>query len=262
MKPLAIAATAALCIAAVSTPVLRAQDAERVETRISLLAIGDPPQPRYEIRDDFRHLVEGATGDHPPPEVVVREKRGERESFQTVPLGLNTPTGYVTYRGERSLVLLREDAEGGRSEFATLAIPPLRADLTIFLLRNRRSNSWAEAPDARFFDNGFDAFPKDSVRLVNLSTVPIRAQVNDDRVRQINAGQSALVRIPREDQGILTYRIAAVVENEIVPLIDTATTTMPDTRFNLVVYDSDGSDARAPVNIAQYFERPPQVDSE
>jgi hypothetical protein len=253
---------ASAVLAATISMAAHAQQAERVETRISLLAIGDPPQPRYEIRDDRRHLLETAAADYPPPQVVVREKNGEREAFKTVPLGLNTPTGYVTYRGERNLVLLREDEEGGRSEFASLTIPPLRNDLTIFLMRNRRSNSWAEAPDARFFDNGLEAFPNDSVRLINLSTVPIRAQVNDGRVRQINAGQSAVVRIPRSDQGVLSYRVAAVVEDEVFPLIDTATTTMPDTRFNLITYNSDGSDARMPVNITQYFERPQQADSE
>lgn len=31
---------------------------------------------------------------------------------------------------------------------------------------------------------------------------------------------------------------------------------MPDNRFNLITYNSDGSDAQIPVNIASYFERP------
>jgi hypothetical protein len=253
---------ASVLVGAGITIAAHADNAEKIETRISLLAIGDPPQPRYEIRGDRRHLLETAAADYPPPQVLVHEKNGKREAFKTVPLSLNTPTGYVTYRGERTLVLLREEPDSTRSEFASLILPPLRNDLTVLLLRDRRTKSWATPPEARFFDNGFEAFPNDSVRLINLSTVPIRAQVNDGSVRQIKAGQSVIIRIPRADQGILSYRIAALVENEVFPLIDTATTTMPDTRFNLITYNSDNAEIRTPVNIAQYFERPPQADVE
>jgi hypothetical protein len=238
------------------------QPSDRVETRISVLAIGDPPQPRYVIRDDRRHLLDTAPAEHPPAEVVVREKRGEKESFKTIPLGLNSPTGYVTYRGERKLVLFREDHGGERGEFANITLPDLRNDLAVFLLRNRKTKSWAETPDIHYFDNGLVAFPKDSVRLVNLSTIPVRAQINQGGVFQLAAGRSSVVRIPHAHQGILSYRIAAVVGEQVHPLIDTATTTMPDARFNLIVYNSDSAHARMPVDIASYFERPPQSHQE
>jgi hypothetical protein len=48
----------------------------------------------------------------------------------------------------------------------------------------------------------------------------------------------------------------------LYPLVDTATTTMPDTRFNLIVYNTDSGNPRTPVDIASYFERPPQKDHE
>ncbi len=250
------------CLAVLTATQTPAQQPDRVEARISLLAIGDPPQPRYVIRDDRRHLLDTAMAEHPPAEVVVREKRGDEESYKAVPLGLNSPTGTIPYRGERKLVLMREDSGGERSEFASLTLPELQNDFAIFLLRNRKAKSWAAAPDVHYFDNGLAAFPKDSVRLVNLSAIPIRAQINDGRVLQINVGRSTVVRIPRKDQGILNYRIAAVAKETIIPLIDTATTTMPDTRFNIIVYNSDSAHARMPVDIASYFERPPQRETE
>lgn len=255
MKFLPIAILAA-SFAALATAGAQASKSEQTRKQISVLAIGDPPQPRYVIRDDRRHLLDTAPTDHPPMEILVREKRGANESFKTVPLGLNSPTGYITYRGEPKLVLFREDGGGEREEFADIALPDLRNDLTIFLLRNRKTKSWANSPAVHYFDNGLEAFPNDSVRIVNLSTVTIRAQVNDARVFQIEAGRSSIVRIPRRDQGVLSYRIAAVVDDKIHPLIDTATTTMPETRFNLITYNSDGTDAKMPVNIASYFERP------
>jgi hypothetical protein len=242
------------CLAVLTNVKAPAQIPDHVETQISVLAIGDPPQPRYVIRNDRRHLLDTATAEHPPAEVLVREKRGEKESFKAVSLGLNSPTGYITYRGERKLVLMREDSGGERSEFASLTLPDLQNDLAIFVLRNRKAKSWAEAPDVHYFDNGLAAFPGDSVRLVNLSTLPIRAQINDGRVFQLAVGRSTVVRIPRKDQGILKYRIAAVANETIHPLIDTATTTMPDTRFNLIIYNSDST--RMPLDIASYFERP------
>lgn len=235
---------------------------EEIETRISVLAIGDAPQPRFVFRDDRRHLLDTPASEHPPGEVLVREKRGGDESFKAVPLGLNSPTGTITYRGERNLILYREDGENGRSEFAKIALPELRDDLTILLLRNRTSKSWDKAPLAHFYDNGFTAFPKDSVRVINLSTVPVIARINEKNSFQLAAGRSSVVRIPREDQGILSYRLAAVLGEEMLLLMDTATTTMPNTRFNLIIYNSDAEGKRMPVDVASYFERPVQEAAE
>ena len=239
-----------------------AQEAEEIQTRISLLAIGDPPQPRFEFRDDRRHLLETPASDSPPGEVLVRQKKGKEESFKAVPLGLNSPTGYITYRGERNLVLFREDADKKRSEFARIALPELRDDLTLLLLRNRASKSWEKEPMVYYFDNSLTAFPNDSVRVINLSSLAIRARINDGTAFDLAAGGHKIIGIPRKDQGILSYRIAAVADGTLFPLVDTATTTMPDTRFNLIVYATSPGNPRTPVDIASYFERPPQKEQE
>lgn len=259
MKTTALPMIAASIAVATSfpAPAQEAGKTELVEKRISLLAIGNPPEPRYVIREDRRHLLDTAAAESPPGEVMVREKSGETESFKGVPLGLNSPTGYITYKGERKLVLFREANGGDRSEFASLTLPELKGDLAVFLTRNRKNKSWESEPEIHYFDNSLEAFPKDSVRLINLSAVIARAQINDGRVFQIDAGRSAVVRIPRKDQGVLTYRIAGVAGDKVHPLIDTANTTMPDTRLNIIVYNCDSADARMVVDVASYFERPP-----
>jgi len=239
-----------------------AEKPDEVETRISLLAVGTPPLPYYEFRNGQRHVFDTANSEYPPAQVHVREKRGDNESFKPVSLGLNIPTGYITYRGQRKLVLFRDDEDAQKSVFASIDIPELRDDLTLILVRDRHSKSWEKPPQVHAFDNSLAAFPNDSVRLINLSPLAVRARINDGRVLEIAVNRSTVVRIPRKDQGILSYRIAAVHDGRIYPLIDTATTTMPDTRFNLVVYKSDSATARAPVDIASFFERPPQKDAE
>ena len=233
-----------------------------VQTRISILAIGDPPQPRFEFRDDRRHLLETPVSDYPPGEVLVRQMKGKEESFKAVPLGLNSPTGTITYRGERNLVLFREDAGKKRSEFARIALPQLRDDLTLLLLRDPASKSWEKEPRVYYFDNSLTAFPNDSVRVINLSSVAVRTRINEGTAFELAAGGHKVVGIPRKDQGILGYRIAAVADGQLFPLVDTATTTMPDTRFNLIVYNSDSGNRRSPVDIASYHERPPQKEPE
>jgi hypothetical protein len=255
-----VLATFVAVLVAVSTQAQQVEKVEPVEKRISLMTIGNPPQPRYMIRDDRRHLLDTAATEYPPAEVTVREKRGKDVSFKSVPLGLNSPTGYITYRGERNLVLFREDSGKERLEFASLTLPEHTGDMAIFLLRNRKSKSWEKEPDIHYFDNSLAAFPNDSVRLVNLSTIPVRAQINDGRVFQLDVGRSTVVNIPRKDQGILTYSIAAVVDDKIHSLIDTSNTTMPDTRFNIIVYNSDSADSRMVVDVTSYFERPRQND--
>ncbi|MFM7181399.1 MAG: hypothetical protein ACKO2G_08050 [Verrucomicrobiales bacterium] len=264
MRRFSVPFIASLLTALAAIPSL-AQDGEKVEevqTRISILAIGDAPQPRFEFRDDRRHLLETPAADSPPGEVLVRQKKGKEESFNAVPLGLNSPTGYITYRGERNLVLFREDAAKKRYEFARIALPEMRDDLTLLLLRNRTSKSWEKEPRVYYFDNGLGAFPNDSVRVINLSAVTVRARINEGTTFDLAAGGHKIIGIPRKDQGILSYRVAAVAEEKIFPLVDTATTTMPDTRFNLIVYATDSGNPRTPVDIASYFERPPQKDVE
>lgn len=232
---------------------------EEIETRISVVAIGDPPLPGYEMRGGLRHVFDTPVSEHPPSVIYVRQKGGDNGPFKPVSLGMNIPTGYITYRGERKLVLYGEGKDAEKSEFASIEIPELRDDLTIMFVRDHVSKSWDKAPRIHAFDNSLVAFPNDSVRVINLSRVPIRASINQDHVFQLAVGRSKVIRIPRVDQGILSYAAVAVVGKELLPLIDTATTTMPDTRFNLVIYDSDGAHARKPVNLTFYFERPPEV---
>lgn len=237
-------------------------DEEEVQTRISVLAIGDPPLPRYEMRNDMRHVLETPAAEHPPGRLYVRNRDRDGESFKELTLGINIPMGYITYRGQRKLVLYRDDGDSGKTEFTSLELPELRDDLTVFLLRERRSRSWLQRPTVRYFDNSQAAFPNDSVRLINLSSVPVLASINGDQPRRLAAGRSVVVRIPRQEQGVLAYKVAAEIEEQLQPLLDSAITTMPDTRFNLVIYDSDGAHARSPVNIAFYFERTPELNSE
>ncbi|MES2922009.1 MAG: hypothetical protein V4819_10695 [Verrucomicrobiota bacterium] len=251
----------ATCLVAQEKPASPAPDKPMLAApiRISLLAIGDPPQPRFSIAADGRRFEDGPPADYPPGTVFVRDKSEKESDFKEISLGLNAATGYVTYKGESTLNLYRAKAEDAKNLYASLPIPQLNADMTIMLTRNASKKSWETEPKARFFDNSLTSFPLDSARFVNLSTVSIRVVVGSEPVFEILPGAARVVRLQRSEQGILSYRIAAALDGKIFPLADTATTYTPDTRINLVAYNADGEDRSQPVKIIRYFERPPQI---
>ncbi|MEO5916321.1 MAG: hypothetical protein ABIS50_18935 [Luteolibacter sp.] len=259
----------AITILVISTALLKAQNKTAspeqdkpllaAPIRISLLAVGDPPQPHFDVTTEKRTLQETPASDYPPSKVFLRDRSEKEKAFKEVSLGLNAATGYVVYKGESTLNLYRGETGDEKGLYASLPIPELHADMTIMLTRNTSKKSWETDPKARFFDNSLTSFPQDSARYVNLSSVPIRVVNGKDPVFEIAPGGFRVVPLQRSEQGILAYRIAAAVDAKIFPIADTATTYTPDTRINLVAYNADGENKTQPVKVIRFFERPPQV---
>jgi len=91
--------------------------------------------------------------------------------------------------------------------------------------------------------------------VMNFTRLPIRVEAMG-KVFDLQSQATQLVQLPHAEQGILTYRAAALVNEQIVPLVDTATTYPADTRVNLVAYEADGKDKRQPVKVMLYTELP------
>lgn len=252
--------SSALCLLLILAPGLVAQEqTDSPPIRISLVAVGDPPQPKFIVRGDKRELVENSAADYPPGKLLVKEKNSKGEKFKELTLGLNTPTGYVTYQGEPVMNLYRADQGAApTTPYVSFPIPKLNVDMTILLTRDRRKDSWESGPIAKFLDNSLQSFPNDSVRYINLSAVPVRIVSGTEKIFELKPGEVKIINLPRSIQGVLSYKIAASVDGRIFPLSDSATTYTPDSRINLIAYNADGVDRAQLVKIARFFERPPE----
>jgi len=230
---------------------------KKVEPRVSLVAIGDPPSPDYTVKGDRRQLSVTPESEYPPTPLYVKIK-GE---FKPVSLGLNTPAETLKSPGGGNMELFGTK-DGTGPAFATVPIPPNPEDLTIFFVRNGTTKSWRLQSLFEVYENGLKAFPKDSVRIMNFARVPVRVQTMEGQWFEVpafsqgNHTNTRLVPLPHSEQGIFSYRAAVLGKEGPIPIADTATTYPVDARINLVIYEADGRDKHQPVKVAVYFELP------
>jgi hypothetical protein len=218
--------------------------------RISLIAVGDPPSPEYSIQDGKRVLGKTVEDDYPPSLLYVKDK----SEFKQVCLGLNFPAEPIRHPGGEHFVLF-ESKEEKKESFLRVAVPAANDDLTVFLVRNNATGSWRQKPVARVFRNGLDAFPLNSLRVLNFSRLQIKVNALQ-KAFSVDSKESRVIPLPPSEQGILPYKIAVEVEGKLFMVADTAITYPMNGRINLVAYESDGNDKRQPVRVLNYFELP------
>ena len=158
--------------------------------------------------------------------------------------------------------MLFEAKDDKKEGFVRVEIPEKDEDLTVFLTRNPATGSWRVRPTAHVMRNGLEAFPLNSVRVINFCRLPIKISTND-KVFELASQGTRVVPLEPSEQGILRYKVAVNSEGNLFIVADTATTYPMSGRINLVAYESDGKDKRQPVRVLNYFElpyRPPSKD--
>lgn len=218
--------------------------------RISLIAVGDPPSPEYSIADGKRVLGKTLEDDYPPSLLYMKDK----SEFKQVCLGLNFPTEPVRHPGGDSLVLF--DSKNDKKEsFLRVEVPAVNEDLTVFLVRNSATRSWRQKPVAKVLRNGLEAFPLNSLRVINFSRLQIKVNAHQ-KAFAVEPKETRLVPLPPAEQGILPYKVAVEVDGKLFMVTDSAITYPMNGRINLVAYEADGKNKDQPIRVMNYFELP------
>jgi len=225
--------------------------------RISLVPIGDVPEPKYDLTPDGKRVFKETPESETPPLLLYYREGGKLTPLN---LGLNSPAATIRYDGAPELSLFATP-KAGAEPFIKVAIPATKEDTTVFMVRNPETKSWRKAPLVKVYENGLKSFPKNSLRILNFSKVPITFQAMKGEATDVPASTPAadvphLVPLPPAEQGILQYKITTRGEGAPVVIAETATTYPADARINLVAYDVDGDDKTKPVKIVVYFELP------
>lgn len=233
--------------------------------RVSLLAIGDLPPIKYKDTDKGPVFIEPPKEDVPPPLLFVKSK-DKSEGFDQLNLGLNTPMQAIEYPGGKPLVIY-EDKESakasessgsdGKKPFLVLAMPEGATDITVILARNLQSKSWRTPPRVYAFKNDIASFPADSVRVINLSSHPVKGRLGGNRnfdLKPTSNELSSLILPANAEKRVLPYQIAGGVDGKAVILANTATSFYPGSRLNIVIYDGDGKDYAGVLRISVFAE--------
>lgn len=231
---------------------------------ISLLAVGDLPPVQFKDTDKGPVWIEPPVEDVPPPALYVKSK-DKKEGFDMLNLGLNTPMPPIEYPAGKEMLLFEDQANAATSDkpetakscYLKVPLPDEKVDLTVILARDPGSKNWRKPPRAYTFKNDLVSFPADSVRVINLSSHPIKGRLASGEVFALNPSSGALsfkvIRAAAKDN-VLTYEILGSVKGQVVPLANTATSFFQGTRLNMVIYDGDRKDSSGALRLCQFNE--------
>lgn len=228
-------------------------------TRVNVIAIGVPPEPRMSIQGEFRVLLDVPESEYPPQQLFVPMHGAAPHGIF---LGINAPSEQFDYRGSSKLRLqVRSEVGGGDfvyKDYAEVELPSPGKDSTILIMRSRPKASWRDKPRCLVFMNDADRFPIGNARIINFSSKPLLFKIGDNDPFGIPPSKMRMVPVMGDH---FIYSIASQGSGEAQIIADHRATPFHGTdRINLIVYDHDSNETNAntaTVKFNTYFEFPP-----
>ena len=228
-------------------------------TSVSLVAVGDPPEPRFMIAGSKMKLQSVPEAEYPPTMLYV-PKADEKGKKDLITLGLNLPGKQVKLKGTKSLCLMESIESGGETayrEWTTVKLPVMNEELAVFLYRSGPSSSWRKSPQSMVLRNGPLAFPARHFRLVNLSKRVLTFRIEDATAFSLQPMEVKV--LPAGQREYCSYS-AAYKDGENLKIVaqQQACSMHADSRVTLVAYDSDtaAKSGRPPVTLRRFYELP------
>ncbi|BCU76781.1 hypothetical protein [Luteolibacter sp. LG18] len=217
------------------TGLLHAEDpaaAAKTGPPMRLLALGEPPPFRQEVKGDRRVEIEAEKGALPPHQIAIAEN-------PAVPLTLCQPAPLAHVPPAPHVSLLDQAAT-----WTTLDIPEaLRAKPKLALFWRDPGKTW-DTPRNLLLDDSAEAFPAGQVRFVNL--LPTTAAIKiGETTHELAAGKVWLCPAPPAGQALqIVFRAA---DGSWIPVHSATFEPAPDgTRMEVIVYRADTPTARRP----------------
>lgn len=235
---------------------------------ISLLAVGDLPPIKYEATASGPVFIEPPKEDFPPPILYVKNKE-KQGGFDQLRLGLNAPMPPIFHPGGKTLYIYEDKGaavserpeSGPKQSYLKVGLPDEMVNLTVILARNPSSKSWRTTPRSYTFKNDLASFPKDSVRVINLSRNPVKGLLGATIFGLTPSGADLSYKVlpVAAKQNVLAYQVVGGIQGKAVPLANTATSFYGGTRLNMVIYDGDSKDTAGAMKVCLFAELPPVV---
>lgn len=224
---------------------LLAQEEKVPPRTLRLLAVGDAPPFRQEIRDGVRYELEPPEGSVPPNRIELRygEEKGEEMRFV-----LKRTTSRVELPG--AALALRIYA--GEDLWHTLNLPE-GGDYLAVLVRDPEKQSWVSALSLLVPDGGA-RFGDGDVRFINLTGVPIGFEMSEGARFPVASGKVVTQRLG-EHPGAPTKAFYQDPKRGWRRFWSSALVQNRGERSTVLSYRADGESPRRPVKLIALREK-------
>jgi len=230
------------------------------EQKISIITLGTPPMPKFDIVNGKRQLKDIDNNGKFPPQVLFREIKKKMEA---IPMALNVANQPFSHKANTPLTLSRRIGKGEDADYRHFITVPAIKDLekvTVLITRRTITSSWFVRPKTTILRNDPESFPLKTMRVVNLSSRNVAIFV-DGSWKGLTPQKTMIVRVP-SGKRIVTYD--AMFQNKKgekeILFRNQAKRILAQDRINLVFYDNDGPRMKTrPVRLLTYMETRPIV---
>jgi hypothetical protein len=219
--------------------------------QLRLLAVGDMPPFRQEIRDGVRYELEPAPGTVPPRQIQIPL---DEETSLDATLTLGSLTAALKAPGGAKPLILQAKHGEKWLEWHKTTLPE-SGDCLVVLWRDPQKKTWDAARSTVVADDA-TAFPAGTVRLMNLLPTSSRF-VFAERTIDVKAGAMLVLPLPVETAPV-QIRVLDTEQNWR-SIFQSAISQGPGERGNVILYRADGVSPRSPVKVLMLRERAPAV---
>lgn len=206
--------------------------------RLRLLAVGDVPPFRQEIRNGVRHELEAPKGSIPPRQLTVRSEETERGVSRIQLKRVSAPVILPVTPQQVALM------DGGQPWHQMMI--PEGQDMLALLWRDPKEGSWGKARSLMLRDDA--GFGAGKVRFVNVSPVDIAVILGEARM-VIKPGGSVIKQIGVTAGLPLKIVYAQPRGDGWAPLYSSVLVQNRGERGTVVAYRADGKKPRRPVKM-------------
>ena len=240
-------------------PICSAQEAKSPPRTLRLLAVGEAPPFRQEIRNGVRYELPPPKGAIPPVrlEVSVFNKEGDKEKSQYevdnaenpgLRLKLNNVSSRLLVPGSELQVRLLEDG----TTWHTVKLPE-GGDYLLVLWRDPEVKKWSKARSFLVKDGGAN-FQAGDLRLINVGPVSVGYEIQDEEQFVVPRGKT-VVKSLGVTAGTPTKVSYQDGKGKWRRLWSSALVQNQGERSTVVVYFADGEKPRRPLKLIALRER-------
>jgi len=237
-------ATACLMVIAAAA---QAREPELPPRHARLLAVGDLPPFRQEVRDGVRYEIEPPPGSIPPRSVTI----GPADSGSKAPPGIDLRLGRISQAVEippdEGRIELRRAGEAPEAAPCLRLKRPPSGDFLVMLWRDPAQATWSK-PMGLIVPDGPEGTPAGSVRITNLFQQAVRV-VWGGEVLLLRPRQSILRTLEPGDEVPFQILIADAT-GALKPYYSSSVTRNGSERAFITVYRADGIAPRRHVKVA------------
>jgi len=166
---------------------------------ISFVALGERSDAEWTgDKIDMKVNAKNLEGVYPDRVYVANSqsklKKNSSRAPQPLNLSLNVASPRVRFIEPRCMLLKGYGKEKKLKikNFVTTPLPEKKGDYTVFLAQNAESKKWDE-PQSLVLADASDQFPPASVRIINLSSLPIIVQQGSELSEPLAPGKSIVI---------------------------------------------------------------------